>query len=185
MPETVPELRPVLDADVGDDWTAKATMHGLDGRAIRLEFEYEHRPPGGASGGIHPTENYLEVWWHESNEEYALKGPCITDRYCTEPDDAVRELHRALGETATLVERARIAGTLGSITGIGPATVTRFHKTFGTIENVLAADDDALRRIPRVTPGILRKIDQRTAPRHAIAESDDDQADLAAEWDSA
>lgn len=182
MEDLTPQLQDFADLPLDDTWTVKSAMHGLDGTAIRLDFQYHRRLPTD-SEGIHPGDNYVELWWHASQDQYALAGPHITDMYCNNSKQVTAELYQALGETRALIERSRLIGEFGDIEGVGHATITRLHRKYGTAERVYEADPEPLLTIPHVTPAIVEEIQsQKDSPRHILAQADDSQIELGSNW---
>lgn len=182
MEDLTQALHPFTNLALGDAWEANSAMHGLDGTAIRLDFHYHHRLPVDTDG-MTASDNYVELWWHSSQNQYAITGPQINDTYCVDTAEAKAELYQALGETRVLIERSRLIGEFGDIDGVGHATIGRFHRNYGTIEDIYAVDPDELLSIPHVTQDIVDEIQtQKDSPRHVIAQADDSQIELGSNW---
>lgn len=181
MDDLIPELQPFTDLHIDDRWTVNPAMTALNGTAIKLQFTYHKRLPTNI-GGMLPSDNTVEIWWHQSKKRYAITGPHISETHCTDTSEALGELYQALGETRGLIERARLNGELGSIDGIGHATITRLQRTYGTIETVYDTDINDLLEVPHITLEIAQEINSRKTPRHISAQDDEHQVGLSENW---
>jgi excinuclease ABC subunit C len=78
------------------------------------------------------------------------------------------EAHRfAIAYQDTLTRKALTHSALDDVRGVGPTLKTRLLKTFGSLQGVREADEDALARVPGVSRPLARRLREtlRTNPR--------------------
>jgi DNA ligase (NAD+) len=113
--------------------------------------------------------------------EAGLIEDSVADLYAIEKDDLL-ELER-WGEKSAENLLAELQATKGpplpdfisalGVPGVGPATARELARAFGTLDDLLAADEDELRAVPDVGPTVaaqMREFFDSEANRRALAE---------------